>query len=414
MFVMEGFYMSLKIKTALLEVMAWQKELLLEKETALHKILAIRKKEALLRDSLSKNKQPVNMKMSLPQFQRKFATEKECAEYLFRLRWPDGFLCPRCNHPRYYAIKGRHLYQCANPECRYQASVTAGTVLHKTRTPLRIWFWAIYLVTRDKGGSSASALADKLGIRYPKAWAMLHKIRKAMGDRDVRYLLCDLVEMENVLLDIPLIGNKSGNKSAGHKPGSNEIGGNKPGSNEYGRYKPGGYKHGGYKHGGYKPGGHKHGGYKPGGYENGKVQVIVGLALGTTGYPRHIKMIVVKENENSPTGKFIQKKIDEGAIIHHSFYNIYEKYAGNLPWYQKKYFAENEERRHLNRIRMVVSKAEEFLAETYHKLSEKHLQAYLDEVCYRYNRRKEWGQLFNRLLTACALTGPVTYAELMK
>jgi hypothetical protein len=386
--------MSLKIKPALLEAMAWQKELLLEKETALHKILAIRKKAALLRDSLSKNKQPVNKKMSLPQFQRKFATEKECAEYLFRLRWPAGFMCPRCNHPRYYAIEGRRLYQCANPECRYQASVTAGTVLHKTRTPLRVWFWAIYLVTRDKGGSSASALADKLGIRYPQAWAMLHKIRKAMGDRDARYLLCDLVEMKNVLLDIPLIGNKSGNKPAGHKPGSNEIG----------RYKPSGHKHDGYK-----PGRHENSGH-----ENGKVQVIVGLALGTTGYPRHIKMIVVTENENSPTGKFIQRKIDEGAIIHRSFYNIYENYAGNLPWYQKKYFAENEERQHLNRIRMAVSKAEAFLAETYHKLSEKHLQAYLNEFCYRYCRRKERGQLFNRLLTACVLAGPVTYAELMK
>ncbi|MFZ5640729.1 MAG: IS1595 family transposase [Bacillota bacterium] len=361
--------MSLKIKPALLEVMAWQKELLLEKETALHKILAIRKKAALLRDSLAKNKQPVNKKMSLPQFQRKFATEKECAEYLFRLRWPDGFLCPRCNHPQYYAIKGRHLYQCANPECRYQASVTAGTVLHKTRTPLRIWFWAIYLMTRDKGGCSASALADKLGIRYPKAWAMLHKIRKAMGERDARYLLCDLVEMDNVLLDIPLTGDKGGNKNGGHE-------------ND--------------------------------GHENGKVPVIVGVALGTTGYLRHIKMRVVREHEHSATGEFVQRVINEGSVIPRVSVQAYDRYAGQLPWYQQKCFMEIDQRRFLNRIRMAVSKAEAFLAETYHKLSVKHLQAYLDEFCYRYCRRREWGQLFNRLLTACALTGPVTYAELMK
>ena len=205
-----------------------------------------------------------------------------------------------------------------------------------------------------------------------------------MGDRDARYLLCDLVEIDNVLLDVPLTGAKGGTEHGGRMPG------------------------------GHKPAGHNFAGIGPGGEENGSIPVIAGVALGITGYPRHIKMVVVEKNENFPTAKFIQRKIDEGAVIHRKLHNVYEKYAEILPWYQKKYFAENEVRRHLNRIRMAASKAEAFLAETYHRVSKKHLQAYLNEFCYRYCRRRDGGQLFNRLLTACALTGTVTYAELMK
>jgi transposase len=72
----------------------------------------------------------------------KFGTEKACQKHLFRLRWPEGFRCPRCQHDQAYFQRTRNLYHCR--ACGYQASLTAGTVFHKTRTPLHKWFWMIW------------------------------------------------------------------------------------------------------------------------------------------------------------------------------------------------------------------------------------------------------------------------------
>src|SRR5665811_1899802 len=79
------------------------------------------------------------------EFQRRFPDEATCRAYLFDSRWPEGFRCPRCGSQRATALRRRLLWQCST--CRYQASVTAGTVLHRTRTPLHLWFWGAYLVT---------------------------------------------------------------------------------------------------------------------------------------------------------------------------------------------------------------------------------------------------------------------------
>jgi transposase-like protein len=80
--------------------------------------------------------------MTLLEFQKKFSTEKACQEHLFTIRWPNGFVCPKCGHTEYFNIKSRHLFQCKN--CNHQASVTAGTIMEKTQLPLVKWFWAMF------------------------------------------------------------------------------------------------------------------------------------------------------------------------------------------------------------------------------------------------------------------------------
>ena len=113
------------------------------------------------------------------EFQRQFATEEACQQYLAACRWPEGFRCPRCDHQRAYAIVTHRRWECA--ACRHQASLTAGTILHNTKTPLALWFWAAYLMTTDKRGVSALLLQRQLGLRrYETAWMMLHKLRRAM------------------------------------------------------------------------------------------------------------------------------------------------------------------------------------------------------------------------------------------
>jgi transposase-like protein len=115
----------------------------------------------------------------LGQFQRQFATEEACQEYLSACRWPDGYACPRCDHRRAYALGAYRRWQCA--ACRHQVSLTAGTILHNTKTALTHWFWAAYLMTTDTRGISALLLQRQLGLRrYETAWMILHKLRRAM------------------------------------------------------------------------------------------------------------------------------------------------------------------------------------------------------------------------------------------
>lgn len=120
--------------------------------------------------------------ISFKEFRVRYSTEDACREELFRLRFPDGFVCPVCGCREYYPIHGRNTFQCR--ACRHQTSVTSGTVMHRTRLPLTVWFWAIYLCATDKRGVSAVQLSRTLGICYDSAWHLLDKIRTAMGQRD--------------------------------------------------------------------------------------------------------------------------------------------------------------------------------------------------------------------------------------
>src|SRR5437660_2413058 len=116
---------------------------------------------------------------TLREFQSKFASEEACQQYLAACRWPDGFVCPRCGNRRAYELVTLRRSQCTR--CRHQSSLTGETILHNTKTPLTVWFWAAYLMTTDKRGVSALFLQRQLGLhRYETAWMMLHKFRRAM------------------------------------------------------------------------------------------------------------------------------------------------------------------------------------------------------------------------------------------
>lgn len=112
------------------------------------------------------------------EFQDWFATEESCRSYMFRLRWPEGFRCPRCKSDRAWRM-GRLLFRC--PECGLDTSVTAGTLFQDTHKPLRLWFQAMWYITNQKHGVSAKGLGQALGLgSYRTAWTWLHKLRRAM------------------------------------------------------------------------------------------------------------------------------------------------------------------------------------------------------------------------------------------
>jgi transposase-like protein len=164
---------------------------------------------------LGKEEIPMRFPKTLLAFHEVFPDEEACWVFLRRMRWPRGFRCARCKGRRSYAIASRRLEQCT--DCRYQASVTAGTIFHKTRVPLRTWFLAIYLVGRDKRGISALQLQRDAGIRsYRAAWLLLHKVR-ATFSRETGDLLRGHVEADETYLGAPHEKGRRGGRQMGRK-----------------------------------------------------------------------------------------------------------------------------------------------------------------------------------------------------
>lgn len=152
---------------------------------------------------------------TLAEFIEEFPDEDACWRFLFRARWPRGFVCPRCRHRAAYFLAARRLMQCQM--CRHQVSVTAGTVFHRTHLPLRTWFLAIFFVGRHKQGISALQLQADAGIRsYRAAWLLLHKIRATLG-REPGERLRGHVEADESYLGAPHEKGRRGGRAFGRK-----------------------------------------------------------------------------------------------------------------------------------------------------------------------------------------------------
>ena len=295
--------------------------------------------------------------MSITEFQRRFQTEDDCLDALEKLRWPNGFICPNCGHDDGYRLAKRRLIQCS--VCRYQSSVTASTIFHKTRIPLVHWFWMIYLVAQDKGGASAMRLAKQLNMHYKTTWFILHKIREAMSNREEARTLAGLIEMDQGF-----------------------FGGT-------GRGVGRGKKH--------------------------KTQVLVlveneGEAAG------NVIMRVIDHSHNMERDELreiVEQRVDEGSQ-HFNADALQAHYVVKSMGHKLavKKSVDEEGFEHLGWAHIFISLAKRFLLGTYHGVSKKHLQPYLDEFCFRTNRRFREGSLTWSLLRACVFSVPVTYAEL--
>src|SRR3989344_4292088 len=146
---------------------------------------------------------------NLMDFFTTFTSEEVCERYLIQVRWPDGMPCLRCGKKNFYPrLKDRRAYQCRN--CKFFNRPTAGTISHRTHTPLLQWFVALFLIAFDKRGLSALLLAEELGLRYETAWAMLQRVRRAMAKRDEAYKLRGYVEIDEMFIGFPSKAKKRG------------------------------------------------------------------------------------------------------------------------------------------------------------------------------------------------------------
>jgi transposase-like protein len=221
------------------------------------------------------------------------------------------------------------------------------------------WFWAIFLVSHDKRGISAVRLQEELGISYPSAWLMLHKIRKAMGDRDGGYRLAGLVEVDDSYFGGPKSGGKRGRGTE-------------------------------------------------------KTKVLVAVSVSEKRKPQFVKMAVTDTVASDALIHFAGKNIAEGSVIRSDAYRSYGKaFSQGTYQHQPIKYDVRESPEHLKWLHTIVSNAKRFILGTYHGLDESHFQAYLDEFCFRINRRFFTSQLFNRLLCACSDTSTVTYKTLV-
>jgi transposase-like protein len=231
--------------------------------------------------------------------------------------------------------------------------------MHKTRVPLKKWFWAIFFVSHDKRGISAVRLQEELGVSYPTAWLMLHKIRKAMGDRDARYQLAGMVEVDDTYFGGPKSGGKRGRGTE-------------------------------------------------------KTSVIVAVSLDKKGKPAFTKTAISPNLKSDTLVAFAEKHITEGSTMSSDAYGSYAKAfsTGKYPHEPLK-FDPKEEPNHLRWLHTFVSNVKAFILGTYHGLDDTHFQAYLDEFCFRANRRFFRSELFDRLLYACSVTMTITYKKLV-
>src|SRR5208283_1784198 len=143
-----------------------------------------------------------NKFFSVFDFNEHYQTEEDCLQAIMKMRWPNGFRCPKCNHDDGYRLSKRRVIEC--PVCNTQTSITAGTIFHKTRTSLLKWFWMMFLIAQDKGGASALRLSKQLCMHLKTVWEILHKLRKAMSARDSEAIrLSGLIQLDEAYFGGP-------------------------------------------------------------------------------------------------------------------------------------------------------------------------------------------------------------------
>lgn len=294
---------------------------------------------------------------TLMELERWFSTEEACRAYLFAQRWPDGFVCPRCGGRGTWPT-GRGLWLCAT--CRHQTSVTAGTIFQDSRLALRLWFRAIWHVTSQKNGASALGVQRVLGLgSYQTAWAWLHKLRRAMV-RPGRDRLAGTVEVDETYW------------------GAEEEG-------------------------------------VVGRLTQDKALVIVAAQQDGPRKIGRIRMGRIPDLTKATLHAFIGQNVEPGSVVRTDGLSAY---AGLEGYRHKPVVVAGTGKTAgelLPRVHLVVALAKRWLLGTHHgAVSHKHLDYYLDEFTFRFNRRTSGarGKLFYRLVQQAVQVKPHPYRTL--
>ena len=293
------------------------------------------------------------------EFNRQFSTEEACWDYLVKLRWPEGFRCPDCGSPKAWLTSNK-LFRCG--ACESAVSVTAGTIFQDTRKPLKLWFQAMWWVVGQKNGVSAVGLNHVLGIGSEKtAWTWLHKLRRAMV-RPGREPLTGEVEVDETF-----------------------VGGVEKG------------------------GGRRHLG--------NKAMVVIAAEIRGKGIGR-IRLKRIADGSSDSLTTFVREAVEKGSVVVSDGLQSYR----SLPehgYHHRRRIVEGRTKAStlLPRVHRVASLLKRWLLGTHQgAVSREHLDSYLDEFAFRFNRRtsQHRGKLFYRLVQQAVAVSPAPYAAIIK
>ena len=297
------------------------------------------------------------------EFMEWFADESACRRYLARCRWPDGFACAQCGGKAEPWTTARGYLHCR--QCGSEVSTTAGTIFDRTRTPLRTWFAAMWFVTSQKDGASALGLKRVLGLgSYQTAWTWLHKLRSAMV-RPGRDRLCGSIEVDETYVGGSDVGGKRGRGS--------------------------------------------------------KKKAIVAIAVevhSPKGFGR-VRMRQIPDVSASSLMPFVRDVVEEGSEIQTDGWGGYNELSKCGYQHERAVLSNTGDPAHVSMpgVHRVAALLKRWLLSTHQgSVSRKHLDYYLDEYTFRFNRRtsRSRGMLFYRLMEQAVMTAPLPYRQMVQ
>lgn len=316
---------------------------------------------------------------SLPDFQRLFPDDTACASYLERARWREGFVCRKCGEagdPFRFASRP-HVLRCR--VCRADTSLTAGTVMERTHSPLVTWFWGAYLMTSQIVGMSAANFARQIGLtREETAFMILHKLRAGMVRSNVDRIGGRGCAVE---LDETLVGGATRGEGKGVHHKVYVVG-----AVESKRREP----------------------------NDAKAPTVKTTRRGGV-YAGRLRLRVVPDRTAASLVTFARDSIAQGSIVTTDDWSAYDRLdvdAGLAHTAVAERGDPQVAERHLPLIHLAFSNLKTWLHGTHHSVSDKHLQAYLNEFCFRFNRRFYPFNAFRSLLGMSAVAEAPTYADL--
>ena len=298
---------------------------------------------------------------SLLAFQSLFPDDDACAPWLMDMRWPGGFVCPSCGHGKGWALRGKaHTFECAG--CRRQTSVTAGTIMHASKQALTVWFWAAYLMANHPNGISALQLQKQLGIgSYRRAWLLAHKLSQAMVEPD-RNPLSGLVEIDEASLPF---------RTRSDPPGAAR--------------------------------GRSH---------DGKMLIVGAIELGDGTTPGRLRLAEISSYDAADLSHFVETAVALDATAKTDGWPGY----ASIPVERHDVHVVGQTPAHLVLpwMHRIFSNLKGWARGVYHELRCKHLQAYLDEFVFCFNRRKSRHAAFRSHFTLALRAKPITSSSLIK
>jgi hypothetical protein len=291
--------------------------------------------------------------ISLLDFQSKFSTEQICWDYLIKIRWPDGVKCSHCADSKLDFMQTRKIFECR--QCHTQISATAGTIFHKSRVPLRKWFWAIYLMATSKKGVPMLYLQKQLELgSYHTAWLMGHKIRQAMIQRDSLYTLGGIVETDEIFI--------GGKQSLDERRSKGDN----------------------------------------------KTPFLIAVEENSKGGPRFLSFEELETIYEEHVIPALKKNVRIESTLKSDGSGVYVK-AQKEGYHLERSVAMREPEKtheHLKWINIITSNLKRYLLSTHHGVFPKYRKVFLAEFAYRFNRRYWPNQAFDRLLYACIFANP--------